>query len=83
MAASKTVGAYEAKTNLPALLAFVSRGREVVITKHERPIARLVPADTPAPRDRTVFARIRALHSRLALARGETAKELIDAGRRI
>lgn len=83
MSVPKTVGAYEAKTTLPALLAFVGRGREVVITKHERPIARLVPADAPTPRDRTVFARIRALHSRLALAKGETAKELIEAGRRI
>ncbi len=36
MSASKTVGAYEAKTTLPALLEFVARGREVVITKHER-----------------------------------------------
>ncbi len=43
MSATKTVGAYEAKTTLPALLDFVARGREVVITKHERPVARLIP----------------------------------------
>lgn len=83
MSAAKTVGAYEAKTTLPALLASVERGREFVITKHERPIARLIPANAPTPRDRTVFARIRALHSRITLAKGESAKNLIDAGRRI
>jgi prevent-host-death family protein len=83
MPAVKTVGAYEAKTTLPALLAFVGRGREVVITKHERPIARLVPAEPPVARDSTVFSRIRALHSRLSLTKGETAKGLIEAGRRI
>lgn len=83
MSATKQVGAYEAKTTLPALLAQVSRGREIVITKHQRPIARLVPVETPVSRDRTVFARIRALRARLSLAKGETAKELINEGRRI
>lgn len=83
MSNAKTVGAYEAKTTLPALLALVGRGREVVITKHQRPIARLVPAESAPPRDRTVFSRIRALRARLSLDHGETAKELIEAGRRI
>ena len=31
MNVTKTVGAYEAKTTLPALLAFVARGRDVII----------------------------------------------------
>jgi prevent-host-death family protein len=83
MPSTKQVGAYEAKTTLPALLAQVRRGREIVITKHQRPIARLVPVETPVSRDRTVFARIRALRARLSLAKGETAKELINEGRRI
>lgn len=83
MSAVKTIGAYEAKTTLSALLASVERGREFVITKHERPIARLVPASTPTPRDRTVFARIRVLRSRLALGKSETAKDLIEGGRRV
>ena len=83
MIATKTVGAYEAKTTLPALLAFVARGREVVITKHERPIARLISAHAPIPADSSVFARIRFLHSRLSLDQGETARDLIAAGRRL
>ena len=83
MIASKTVGAYEAKTTLPALLAFVARGREVVITKHEKPIARLVSASQPPQPDKSVFNRIRELRSRIALKEGETVRELIEAGRRI
>ncbi|MBP7141074.1 MAG: type II toxin-antitoxin system prevent-host-death family antitoxin [Opitutaceae bacterium] len=83
MSATKTVGAYEAKTTLPALLDFVARGREVVITKHERPVARLIPIQAPTPAKREVFARIRRLRARLSLPQGETARDLIEAGRRI
>lgn len=82
MIAVKTVGAYQAKTTLPALLAYVARGQEVIITKHERPVARLVPADQPKAR-KDVFARLRVLQSRLALGQGESARDLIEAGRRI
>jgi prevent-host-death family protein len=39
-----TVGAFEAKTTLSALLEQVAGGEEVLITKHGRAIARLVPA---------------------------------------
>lgn len=40
-----TVGTFEAKTSLSALLERVAGGEEVLITKHGRAIARLVPAD--------------------------------------
>jgi len=38
-----TVSALEAKTRFGKLLERVARGEEVIITKHEKPIARLVP----------------------------------------
>jgi prevent-host-death family protein len=79
---SKTVGAYEAKTKLPALLNWVERGREVTITRHARNIARLVPAGEPGV-DRSVFLRLRALHARISPGKGESARDLIAAGRRI
>ena len=79
----KTVGAYEAKTHLASLLNQVAKGKEVVITKRERPVARLVAVESPRVKREDVFRRIRALHARLSLAEGETAKELIKAGRRI
>jgi prevent-host-death family protein len=82
MAVAKTVGAYEAKTTLAALLELVAEGHEVVITKHERPVARLVPfaRATAAPE---LFHRVRALRGRMKLQAGETPKALVTAGRRI
>lgn len=78
----KTVGAYEAKTKLPELLDQVERGRTIVITRHARNVARLVPDGQPNV-DRSVFQRIRALRSKLSLPKGETTRDLIIAGRRI
>ena len=43
-----TVGAYEAKTKLPELLERAASGEEITITKHERPVARLVPFEKPS-----------------------------------
>lgn len=40
-----TIGAYEAKTRLSALLDDVERGETITITKHGRAVARLVPVD--------------------------------------
>jgi prevent-host-death family protein len=37
------VTAFEAKTRFGQLLARVARGEEVIITKHDKPVARLVP----------------------------------------
>lgn len=45
---SMTVGAFEAKTKFSELLEHVSRGAEVTITKHEKPVARLVPFEKPS-----------------------------------
>jgi prevent-host-death family protein len=38
-----TVTALEAKTRLGELLDRVARGEEIVITRHEKPVARMVP----------------------------------------
>ena len=37
------IGSYEAKTHLPKLLERVARGERITITKHGKPVARLVP----------------------------------------
>ena len=44
MAKSATVSIYEAKTRLSHLVDRALQGDEVVITRHGRPVARLVPA---------------------------------------
>ncbi|MDO8545156.1 MAG: type II toxin-antitoxin system prevent-host-death family antitoxin [Opitutaceae bacterium] len=78
----RTVGAYEAKTKLPELLDQVERGRVIIITRHARNVARLIPDGLPSV-DRSVFTRIRTLRAKLTLPKGETTKHLISAGRRI
>jgi prevent-host-death family protein len=79
---SKSVGAYEAKSKLSELLDLVERGRTITITRHARDVAKLVPAGESVV-DRDVFARIRAMRERLSVGKGESAKDLINAGRRI
>ncbi len=38
-----TITAFEAKTRFGELLERVARGEEIVITRHEKPVARIVP----------------------------------------
>ncbi len=38
-----TVTAFEAKTRFGELLERVGRGEEIVITRHDKPVARIVP----------------------------------------
>ena len=42
-----TVTALEAKTRLGELLDRVARGEEIVITRHDKPVARIVPEGGP------------------------------------
>ena len=76
------VGAFAAKAQFSALLERVARGEEVVITKHGRPVAKLVPARAH-DRERVAEAirRIKELSvgSRLD---GLSIRELRDEGRR-
>jgi len=81
------VGSFEAKTHLPRLLDRVAGGETFIITKHGRPVARLVPVDPSPHADvaRTV-QELEALQQELRLnAPGTerlTVRELIDDGRK-
>ncbi|MDR6874820.1 prevent-host-death family protein [Bosea sp. BE125] len=77
-----TIGAFEAKTHLSALLERVAAGEEVVITKHGKPIARLTGAgDLDQSRRDVAFAKLKALRGDATL--GELSwKDLRDEGRR-
>jgi prevent-host-death family protein len=46
-----TVGAFEAKTHLSALLDRVERGEEVTITRRGQPVAKLVPMEKKMAKD--------------------------------
>jgi prevent-host-death family protein len=74
------VGVYEAKTHLTALLDRVEHGEQFTITKHGRPIARLVPVSrTDRHRRRQAIARIKEMSKGQIL--GGSLKELINEGR--
>ena len=76
------LGAFEAKNKFSELLERVGRGAEFTITKHDRPVARLVPASPPAKAQRKkTTAELRVLRQRYSL-RGLSARSLIEAGRR-
>ena len=65
----ETVGAYQAKTHLPRLLERVRQGESVTITKHGRPVARLVPVVVDdEDRARQAASRIRDRRQRLRAA---------------
>lgn len=82
-----TVGAFEAKTKFSELLDQVSKGAEVTITKHERPVAKLVPFERPSRTEVDALFRqmdeFRAAHplNPKGLAK-LTYRELIEGGRR-
>ena len=76
-----TVGAFEAKTHLSALLDRVAAGEEVLITKHGKPVARLVGAQTvDRARVNNAFEKLKALRKGTTLG-GLSWKELRDQGR--
>ena len=78
-----TVGVFEAKNRLAALLSEVEGGGEVIITRRGKPIARLTPFDAGFDRAK---AR-RAADGLRAASKGQTLdgltlKALITEGRR-
>ena len=78
----ESIGSYEAKTHLPALLERVTKGEEFVITKHGVPIARLVPMEQDRQRDvRTVIEELKKFRKGHTLG-GLSVREMINQGRR-
>ena len=61
-----TVSAFEAKTRFGELLDRVAKGEEVVITRHDKPVARLVPEGAQRLDDiRRTVAGLRELQLRI------------------
>ena len=81
----KEVGAFEAKNKLSELLDLAERGEEITITRHGRPVARLVPAQPAANREAATaaMARLRARAKALKLnLTFDEIKAYRDEGRR-
>jgi prevent-host-death family protein len=78
----ETVGAYEAKTHLPKLLARVTKGERITITKHGIPIAILQPFDPAKNVDTgSIIAELRRFRKKNKLS-GLSIREMIEEGRR-
>lgn len=77
-----TIGAFDAKTHLSALLRRVSRGETIRITLRGVPMAKLVPDEDREQRNLADVVRdIRELRKGVRLGK-ISLRELIDEGRR-
>ena len=85
-----SVTALEAKTRFGKLLDRVSRGEEIIVTRHDKPVARIVPAGGASRRKvRDAVAGLRDLREAIATRRrgkpkltSAQIKSLIEKGRR-
>jgi prevent-host-death family protein len=78
---TRSVGAFEAKTHLAALLDAVAAGEQITITRHGHPVARLVPPEDQARPDvADTIKRLRAFSAAQSLG-GESWRELRDQDR--
>ena len=81
------VSAFEAKTRFGELLDRVCKGEEVVITRHDRPVARLIPEGARRLADvRRAVAGLRELQHRInrrskAKLSDREVRSAIDEGR--
>lgn len=77
----ETVGSFEAKTHLPALLERVAKGERITITKHGVPVAMLVPVEQGRQRDvRTVIEELKKFRKGHGLG-GLSVRDMINEGR--
>ena len=77
-----TVGAYNAKTHLAELLDKVQAGEQVTITRHRRPVAKIVPAHaTRVEPASAVICALRAFRKGRKLGRLSLLK-MIENGRK-
>lgn len=85
-----TITAFDAKTRFGELLERVARGEEIVITRHDKPVAHIVPeGQRSLAQVQFAFAGLRALRNKIqARTRGQKpltdaeVRSAIDQGRR-
>ena len=79
----REIQASEAKTHLPQLLNDVQRGETIVITRHGRPVARLVPDEEVRRAERAeAIAKIKSLRKGMGKISVEELFAMRDEGRR-
>ena len=77
----RDVGIYEAKTKLPSLINAVERGETITITRHGKPVAKLVPVEGGAMDIKQLLREMKEFREKHPFD-GVTAKELIEKGRK-
>ena len=84
-----TMTAFDAKTRFGELLERVAKGEEIVITRHDRPVARIVPEGARRLDEvRRAVAGLRELQQRIGRRKGalrlsdRDVRSAIDEGRR-
>lgn len=77
-----SIGTFEAKNRFSELIERVGRGAEIIVTKHDKPVAQIIPpSDAAAEGRQRAVAELRQMRHRYHL-NGIRAKELIGKGRR-
>lgn len=78
----RSVGAYEAKTHLPKLLEAVQQGETIVITRHGKEVAHLVPPPDKSAKADPAAAVAKWKQTRKDIRLGDLKiRDLIDEGR--
>ena len=82
-----SMGAFDAKNHFSELLEKALHGKETVVTKHGRPIAKIVPFREDDHPSKEVFDRIAKTRDKIAqrggiLNKGESWKDLAREGLR-
>lgn len=79
-----TIGAFEAKTHLSALLDRVAKGETITITRHGIPAARLAPVGQAAQKlsHHEIVKGMRELRQRVKPGR-MSVREMVNEGRRL
>ena len=80
----RTVQSSEAKTHLLRLLDDVEKGETIVITRHGKPIARLVPEETKSRQEKMAeaMAILKSLRGKLPPTSVEEILSMRDEGRK-
>jgi prevent-host-death family protein len=83
-----TITAFEAKTRFGEMLERVSRGEEIVITRHDKPVARIIPEGKPnLAKVQAAVGGLRALQQEIGKRKGfkplsdKEIKDAINQGR--
>lgn len=69
---TQTIGLFEAKTHLSELIARAERGEETIVTRHNKPVARIVPISKVSPE--LVRQRLQAIAGMQAIGREMAAR---------